>query len=333
MMDNNIPSGSSLSSQLKKNNSPKLDSPSIFHSKKDLLDSTITKITSTNIRTLNKNKFISLIDAMKDYNIDIYGLSETNCSERQAKIWQHQLGVHGYFDYSQLGGKGQGVGIIIDAKYNIFVHKAVGHKGRIIYLNLYFSDKRKLRLIQVYLNANQKERPQIEALYKYIDDTISNAQLRDMKIIIMGDFNINYRKYLMAFVNNKWQFSLFRTLESRRLLDTIPIFNDNDEEMYTYTPADSNRQESRLDYIWASLSMLEKSVNSTVIENDHFDTDHKTITLSLNTAQMTGVFLNTSNQKKKYIKRTVFQYDEWTRMMNIPGRILVPNWTWRLRIH
>ncbi|GBC01532.1 hypothetical protein RclHR1_42190001 [Rhizophagus clarus] len=114
----------------------------------------------------------------------------------------------------------------------------------------------------------------------------------------------------MAFVNNKWQFSLFRTLESRRLLDTIPIFNDNDEEMYTYTPADFNRQESRLDYIWASLSMLEKSVNSTVIENDHFDTDHKTITLSLDTVQMTGVSLNTTNQKKKHIKRTVFQYDE-----------------------
>ena len=104
-MDNNIPSGSSLSSQLKKNNSPKLDSPPFFHSKKDLLDSTITKIASTNIRTLNKNKFISLIDAMKDHNIDIYGLSKTNCSERQAKTWQHQLGVHGYFEYSQLGAK------------------------------------------------------------------------------------------------------------------------------------------------------------------------------------------------------------------------------------
>ncbi|GES90098.1 hypothetical protein GLOIN_2v1777011 [Rhizophagus clarus] len=144
----------------------------------DLLDSTITKIASTNICTLNKNKFISLIDAMKDHNINIYGLSETNCSEQQAKIWQHQLGVRGYFEYSQLGGKGQGVGIIIDAKYDIFVHKAVGHKGRILYLDLYFSDKRKLRLIQVYLNANQKERPQIEALYKYIDDTISDAQSR-----------------------------------------------------------------------------------------------------------------------------------------------------------
>ncbi|GBB99519.1 hypothetical protein RclHR1_35490002 [Rhizophagus clarus] len=83
--------------------------------------------------------------------------------------------------------------------------------------------------------------------------------------------------------------------------------------MYTHTPADSNRQESRLDYIWASLSMLEKSVNSTVIENDYFDTDHKTITLSLDTIQMTGVSLNTSNQKKKHIKRTVFQYDEMDR--------------------
>ncbi|GBB97587.1 hypothetical protein RclHR1_30040001 [Rhizophagus clarus] len=280
-MDNNIPSGSSLSFQLIKNNSPKLDLPPIFHSKKDLLDSTITKIASTNIRTLNKNKFISLIDAMKDHNINIYGLSETNCSERQAKIWQHQLDV-----------------------------RTVGHKGRIIYLDLYFSDKRKLRLIQVYLNANQKERLQIKALHKYIDDTISDAQSRDIEVIIMGDFNINYRKYLMAFINNKWQFFLFRTLECKRLLDTIPIFNDNDEEMYTYTPADPNRQESRLDYIWASLPMLEKSVNSTVIENDHFDTDHKTVTLSLNTVQITGVFLNATNQKKKHIKRTVFQYDE-----------------------
>ncbi|GBB98666.1 hypothetical protein RclHR1_32940001, partial [Rhizophagus clarus] len=212
---------------------------------------------------------------MKDHNINIYGLSENNCSERQANIWQHQLGVRSYFDYSQLRGKGQGVGIIIDAKYDIFVHKTVGYKGRILYLDLYFSDRRKLCLIQVYLNANQKERLQIEALYKYIDDTISDAQS-----------------------------------QCRRLLDTIPIFNDNDEEMYTYTPADPNRQASRLDYIWASLPMLEKSVNSTVIENDHFDTDHKTVTLLLNTVQMTGVSLNTTNQKKKHIKRTMFQYDE-----------------------
>ncbi|GBB95489.1 hypothetical protein RclHR1_02550001 [Rhizophagus clarus] len=210
-----------------------------------------------------------------------------NCSERQAKIWQHQLGVRSYFDYSQLEGKGQSIGIIIDAKYDIFVHKAFGHKGRIIYLDLYFSDKRKLHLIQVYLNANQKERLQIEALHKYIDDTISDAQSRDMEVIIMGDFNINYRKYLMAFVNNKWQFSLFRTLES-----------------------DPNKQESRLDYIWAFLPMLEKSINSTVKENDHFDTDHKTVTLSLDTVQMTGISLNATNQKKKHIKRTVFQYDE-----------------------
>ncbi|GBC02523.1 hypothetical protein RclHR1_04670001 [Rhizophagus clarus] len=103
--------------------------------------------------------------------------------------------------------------------------------------------------MKVYLNANQKERSQIEALYKYIDITISDAQSRNMKVIIMGNFNINYRKYLMAFVNNKWQFSLFCILESKRLLVTIPIFNDNDEELYTYTLADSNRQESRLDYI------------------------------------------------------------------------------------
>ncbi|CAB5321481.1 unnamed protein product [Rhizophagus irregularis] len=250
----------------------------------------------------NHKETKSLLSSL--YNI------ETNLSYRQSKIWQQQFGFHGYFDYSQQGGKGQGVGIIVSNKYDIFVHKAVGHKGRVIYLDLNFSQKKNVRLIQVYINANKKERTQIEELYQYIENTIDDAKNKNMEIIIMGDFNINYRKYLMAFVNNRWYFKLFKMLENRHLLDTIPIFNEDDENIYTYIPPNDSNEKSRIDYIWASLPILGQSLNSTVIENDHFTTDHNTVTLSLDTQLFIGKTLPKINKSKKKITRTVFLYDE-----------------------
>ncbi|CAB5348537.1 unnamed protein product [Rhizophagus irregularis] len=247
---------------------------------------------------------------MKNNDIDIYGLAETNLSYRQSKIWQQQFGFHGYFDYSQQGGKGQGVGIIVSDKYDIFVHKAVGHKGRVIYLDLNFSQKKNVRLTQVYINANKKERTQIEELYQYIENIIDDAKNKNMEIIIMGDFNINYRKYLMAFVNNRWYFKLFKMLENRHLLDTIPIFNEDDENIYTYIPPIDSNEKSRIDYIWASLPILGQSLNSTVIENDRFTTDHNTVTLSLDTQLFIGKTLPKINKSKKKITRTVFLYEE-----------------------
>ncbi|CAB5346822.1 unnamed protein product [Rhizophagus irregularis] len=218
---------------------------------------------------------------MKNNDIDIYGLAETNLSYRQSKIWQQQFGFH-----------------------------AVGHKGRVIYLDLNFSQKKNVRLIQVYINANKKERTQIEELYQYIENIIDDAKNKNMELIIMGDFNINYRKYLMSFVNNRWYFKLFKMLENRHLLDTIPIFNEDDENIFTYIPPNDSNEKSRIDYIWASLPVLGQSLNSTVIENDHFTTDHNTVTLSLDTQLFIGKTLPKINKSKKKITRTVFLYDE-----------------------
>ncbi|GES87807.1 hypothetical protein GLOIN_2v1472692 [Rhizophagus clarus] len=206
---------------------------------------------------MNKEKLLYALEAMNEHNIDFYGFSETNITKRQAEIWQKQLGFHSYFSYSQQEGKGQGVGIIIRADYNIFVHKAVADKnGRLIYIDLYFSQNKKLRLIQV------------------------------------------------------WYYSLFRMLESKHYLDTLPLFNDNDEDIITYMPSDLNKQPARLDYIWASLPTISKCLDTLVIENVYFKTDHKTVTLSIDTAALIGQKTAKTNKKKKKITRTVFAYDE-----------------------
>ncbi|CAG8507106.1 hypothetical protein RIR_jg32583.t1 [Rhizophagus irregularis DAOM 181602=DAOM 197198] len=99
---------------------------------------------------------------MKNNDIDIYGLVKTNLSIRTSKIWQQQFSFHEYFNYSQRKGREQSIGIIISDKYDIFV---VGYK--------------------VYINANKKERTQIEELYKYVEDIIDKAKQKNMEIIIM----------------------------------------------------------------------------------------------------------------------------------------------------
>ncbi|PKK42631.1 hypothetical protein RhiirC2_804450 [Rhizophagus irregularis] len=131
-----------------------------------------------------------------------------------------------------------------------------------------------------------------------------------MEIIIMGDFNINYRKYLMAFISNRWYFKLFKMLENRHLLDTIPIFTEDDENIHTYILPNGSNEKSRIDYIWASLPILGQSLNSTVIKNDHFTMDHNTVTLSLDTQLFIGKTLPKINKSKKKKSRTVFLYDE-----------------------
>ncbi|GBB83194.1 hypothetical protein RclHR1_00010076 [Rhizophagus clarus] len=65
-----------------------------------------------------------------------------------------------------------------------------------------------------------------------------------------------------------------------------------------------------LDYIWASLPTISKCLDCSTIENDYFKTDHKTVTLSIDTATLIGQKTAKMNHKKKKITCTVFAYDE-----------------------
>src|SRR5688572_22901915 len=103
--NNNFPP---FTSKIQSKNFPQIENNNNQLTKNSLKNSSVTKITIMNVRTLNKEKLIFALDAMKNNDIDIYGLAETNLPIRTSKIWQQQLGFHGYFDYSQQRGKGQG---------------------------------------------------------------------------------------------------------------------------------------------------------------------------------------------------------------------------------
>ncbi|PKY59895.1 hypothetical protein RhiirA4_483025 [Rhizophagus irregularis] len=152
--NNNFPS---LNSTIQQNKFPKIENNNQQITKNSLKNLSITKIAIINIHTLNKEKLIFMLDAMKSNDIDIYELVKTNLSIRTSKIWQQQFSFYEYFEYFD------------------YSQQEVEDKAQ----------KKNVRLIQVYINANKKERTQIEELYKYVKDIIDKAKQKNMEIIIM----------------------------------------------------------------------------------------------------------------------------------------------------
>ncbi|GET50170.1 hypothetical protein RIR_jg32582.t1 [Rhizophagus irregularis DAOM 181602=DAOM 197198] len=80
-------------------------------------------------------------------------------------------------------------------------------------------------------------------------------------------------------------------LENRYLLNIIPIFNEDDENIYTYISPNDSNEKSRIDYIWALLLIL----------------GQKKALLKV-------------NKSKKKITCTIFLYDEMdVKIMSLHG--------------
>jgi len=246
---------------------------------------------------------------MMNYNhIQILGTSETNLNEYSSKIiYKNETKYKAYFTSNK--SRGSGTGILIERKYDAYVRGHNSYNGRVIYIDLYMKGNNKVRIIQTYVNANNKERKEIEDIYSHIKKLVEECKHKNMETIIMGDFNISYQKYVELRSGDRWKHSLFKYLERNNIRDTIPIVNDNPELLFSYIPKNINQCPSRIDYIWTSAPLLTKIISSKVIDIEHFNTDHKMISLLFITEDL---FWNKQNArlKRQKIMKTVFQYDE-----------------------
>src|SRR5579871_4734631 len=142
-------------------NKTKIKNNKTLNKNENTQDKSLTfRITTLNVRGLNnKSKQTLLIDHMEEYNIQIMGVSETNLSEKTSKlIYDRNRIYHAYFAADDEQSRGAGVGIIITKQYNKYVRKCNSYKGRAVYIDLYIRGRQNIRIIQVYVNANLKER-------------------------------------------------------------------------------------------------------------------------------------------------------------------------------
>jgi len=154
------------------------------------------KFCTHNVRGLStQSKQFQLMQYIELNNIHIMGLSETKLKNSTAKYCFKKLNNYiSYFENSSSSPQGAGVGFLIHKNVAKFIHKVGKFNGRIIYVDLFFKEHNRLRIIQIYLHANIQNRKEIDQTYNMLSNIVKEAHNNNTKIILMGDFNISPEK-------------------------------------------------------------------------------------------------------------------------------------------
>ncbi|RIA86229.1 Endonuclease/exonuclease/phosphatase, partial [Glomus cerebriforme] len=282
--------------------------------------STITpfRLMTQNVQGLNSpTKQQQVLDTMSINNIDILGLSETKLIQSKARhIYKKQKNYNSYFNNDSINPSGSGVGIIISKNYDKYVQKYNGYKGRVIYVDLFMQGNMKLRIIQVYLNANFGDRDEVLTTHKYIITLIEQSQKDNFKIILLGDFNVSYEAYKQEY-NRKgsfhWKFSIFHSLKALNLTDTIKLCRDvtSTTPYHTYIPKQLNQSPSRIDFIWISRDLILETIQSGIFHPELYNTDHEGVYASF---YRDHLFKNktSASLKQNSFKKRIFSFDTMT---------------------
>ncbi len=175
--------------------------------------------------------------------------------------------------------------------------------------------KIKLHIIQVYLPTSTSGlREYTLDLYNCIEKTIIDATRANARIILMGDFNTQYEKYIKYYHrngNSHWRDSIFTKLNSLRLVDTVALYQDitPSTPFNTFLPHQQSSSPTRIDYIWVSRNLIDKTINSNNYTPELYSSDHLGVYVSFFT---NNLFKRKSiaSLKQKDRGKTIYHYDQ-----------------------
>jgi hypothetical protein len=78
------------------------------------------------------------------------------------------------------------IGLIILKSLAQYIQKVNSYKGHVIYADFFLKGKYKLRIMQVYVHANENDKKETIKLYEHIIQLIDQAKKDSYKLIIMG---------------------------------------------------------------------------------------------------------------------------------------------------
>jgi exonuclease III len=228
----------------------------------------ILTIGTININYLTDYKQNMITNIMNETQIHILGIAETHLTNKQTKYYlKNDQKYIGFFNNDDTTVRETGVGIIIDREYAKHIFNIGYYKGRIIYLDLMFKKKTKIRIIQFYgkpLSQIVINKRIIQEFQKEVTNLVKTAKATNMEVILMGDFNTHYEKY----TTNKslgrrtaWQHKIFEKIEEKyNMFDPIQVFYDISPKnpLPTYYSEYRRDTSTRIDYIWVTEKYLQK---------------------------------------------------------------------------
>src|SRR3990170_1610215 len=92
-------------------------------------------------------------------NIHILGVSETNVPLKQISLIKKHLNPSYtyFFNSNKISSKGNGVGLFVHNSIKDYVFYSHGNLGRYVFIDLQLKNKKKIRIFQIYLHANNND--------------------------------------------------------------------------------------------------------------------------------------------------------------------------------
>jgi exonuclease III len=241
------------------------------------------KLASHNIQGLSTTtKQQQLLTFLELNKIDIMGLSETKLSTANAQYIFSNQPTSGFCSWFNCEGKqyASGVGIVMSKPLAQHVRSCKGYKGRIIYIDLFFKGKSKIRIIQFYNFASSDQKIENIELYKQLFKYINEARQQNYYIIIMGDFNLQPPSISTAAQKKgnkkvpKWRLSIYTFLNNKQFSDVAAYLCSNPSPTWS-----NNNTSTRIDQFWISNNLLHELVSFSSYTNELYSSDHSAIDL------------------------------------------------------
>ena len=112
-----------------------------------------------------------------------------------------------------------GTALIVHKSIQPYIYNINSLPGSAIYIDFFFPNNNKIRVISVYLPTNH---PQLlKSTQSLVNIWLNEAKTRNWHSIVLGDFNANER-------SNKKQFPIFSSLSSNNLSSLLSFHNITD---------------------------------------------------------------------------------------------------------
>src|SRR3990170_473844 len=276
-----------------------------------LQNNDILKIGTHNVQSFhNKVKQQQIINTIENLKLDIFGISETNLTEKHIKHVTRSLDKS--YDYFFSAGErrlGSGVGIIINKSISQHIFHSFGYKGRFIYIDLQMKNRTKLRIFQIYLQTSNYDIKERLIIQKYLIEHIQTALNNNFRIIVMGDFNVNPDKPKNE-TKYKRQYQIIQNLKNLCFFDLFDtIYDINEHSPHNTWFNHSGSLESRIDMIWCSNNLINGLISCDSVCAESYTSDHKILISFFDKAELFGN-KSTSSLKRQRIFKTKFSYDE-----------------------
>src|SRR6266498_4605242 len=223
-------------------------------------NSYILKVTCHNVVLfVNPTKQNQVIQEALLNQIDILDLSETNLPTTSIKFQKSYLpSEYTYFFASDKHHKSSRVALCVKSSLADYIFYHTSNRGRYVLIDLQLHNKQKLRIIQLYLHANNAHLPARLELEKEILLHLRFAHTRNYHTILMGDFNVNIDN---PSLNRQFHTAKLRFISQLKELDLVNSYDllspDDHHKPYQHTWHNTlNTISSRIDYIWYSLPLI-----------------------------------------------------------------------------